>query len=211
MIIRPALFISVLLAVGSVASAHDEVLCGSDGAGKLKVRIDTILPLLLDQELAEFPGISGFPVGLTTPTADEPVESFYALPPTADIVYVLIDTGHGLTMYEGFIPMTPGYQYTLGNPYFHFHPVWAIEDHHAGETIPLTGYFRDLSGQFADSDPFEITFTTVPPVCEGDFSGDLELDFVDITAVLSNWGNPFDFASITAVLSNWGADCHPHP
>lgn len=204
--------VAVTLLMAGVASAHDEILCGHDGAGKLKARLDIIQPLLLDQEFMGFEGFAGAPAGLTTPVADEPLEEFYVLSPTSDIMFVLVSTEHALTMYNGFVPMMPGEQYPLGFPYFHNHPVWTIEHKHAGETISLTGYFRDLSGQYADSDPFQVSFTTLPPPpCDGDYSGDDHVDFVDITAVLANWGNPFDFSAITNVLSNWGADCHPHP
>lgn len=204
---------AVVVFASGVALGHDEILCGTNGAGQLKARLDIIQPLLLDQKFAGFDGISGAPAGLTTPTADEPGEEFYVLPATSDIVYVLTGVGHGITMYNALTPMIPGDQFPLGSPYFHVHPVWTIEHHHAGETIGITGFFRDLSGQNADSDVFEMTFTTTPPPpCDGDVSGDEHVDFVDITAVLANWGNPYDFSSITIVLTNWGSDCgHPHP
>jgi hypothetical protein len=200
----------VVLASAGAALAHDEVLCGTDGMGNLKVRLDIIQPLLLDQEFKGFDGISGVPAGLTTPTADEPGEGFFILPPESNIVFVLVSTGHGLSMFNGLTPMIPGDQFPLGAPYFHSHPVWMVEHHHAGETIPLTGFFRDLNGHNADSPIFEMTFTTVPPPCDGDFTGDGHVDFVDITFALANWGNPHDFASITMILANWGADCGHH-
>lgn len=209
---RQRMFASMIciLTVAGAAAAHDEVVCGTDGAGKLKVRLDVIQPLLLDQQFKGFDGISGVPAGLTTPIADEPKEGLFVLPPGSDMVFVLISTGHGLTMYNGLTPMNPNDQFPLGAPYFHSHPVWTIEHHHAGETIALTGFFRDLNGLSTDSDPVTITFTTVPPPCDGDFTGDGHVDFVDITFALANWDNPYNFASITMILANWGADCgHP--
>ncbi len=63
----------------------------------------------------------------------------------------------------------------------------------------------------------------VPPHCAGDANGDGNVNFADITAVLSNWGRigtpgsgasgdanddgQVNFADITSVLSNWGASC----
>ncbi|MBL8746730.1 MAG: hypothetical protein JNK58_10290 [Phycisphaerae bacterium] len=203
---------TLTLALIAPATAHDEILCGTDGAGNLKARLDIIQPLLLDQDFAGFDGISGAPAGLTTPTADEPEEGLFVLPPASNIVFVLVNAGHGITMYNGLTPMIPGDYFPLGAPYFHSHPVWTIQHHHAGETIALTGFFRDLAGLNADSEVFQMTFTTLPPPCDGDFSGDDAVNFVDITQVLANWGNPYDFTAITTVLANWGSDCgHVHP
>lgn len=75
----------------------------------------------------------------------------------------------------------------------------------------------------AGIDDFAITSLAcvAPPFCQGDANGDLIVNFQDITAVLSNWGEApgfggpgdanndgaVDFQDITAVLSNWGAVC----
>lgn len=60
--------------------------------------------------------------------------------------------------------------------------------------------------------------SVVVPVILGDANGDCSVDFSDITAVLSAYGNPgplgdadnsgaVDFGDITAVLSAWGTSC----
>lgn len=52
-----------------------------------------------------------------------------------------------------------------------------------------------------------ITFTPPTPPCMGDWDGDHQVDFADITHALSHWGAPFNFNSITTTLSNWGQSC----
>lgn len=52
-----------------------------------------------------------------------------------------------------------------------------------------------------------ITFTPPPPpMCEGDFDGDLDVDFADITFILNNFGL-YTFADITLSLANFGRVC----
>lgn len=51
-----------------------------------------------------------------------------------------------------------------------------------------------------------IDFT--PPPCAGDYDGDLDADFADITAVLASFNNPYTFADVTIVLANFGNDCN---
>lgn len=210
--IRMTSIFAVLAGFAAPACAHDEILVALDEHGHLHVHKAIIEPLLLDQDFADIPGIAGVPAGLTTILADEPGEGLFVLPPSAEIVFILTSVGHGLTMFNGLTPMNPGDSFYLGFPYFHLHPVWSISDHHAGETILLHGFFRDLSGAHADSEVFSVAFTTVPPPpCEGDYSGDDHVNFVDVTHVLANWGNPFTFTDITIILTHWGADCgHGH-
>lgn len=45
------------------------------------------------------------------------------------------------------------------------------------------------------------------PPCAGDYDGDLDADFADITFILSNFNNPFQFGDITIVLVNFGNMC----
>jgi len=62
-------------------------------------------------------------------------------------------------------------------------------------------------------------FVAAPPPCNGDANGDGQVNFADITAVLSNWqtnganggdanhDGVVNFADITTVLSNWQQPC----
>lgn len=54
-----------------------------------------------------------------------------------------------------------------------------------------------------------IDFTPPPPTCDGDYDGDLDADFADITFVLANFNDPYTFNDITIVLANFGNDCSP--
>lgn len=53
----------------------------------------------------------------------------------------------------------------------------------------------------------DIDFTPPPPPCTGDYDGDLDIDFSDITFVLANFNSPYTFADITVVLANFGNPC----
>jgi len=81
-----------------------------------------------------------------------------------------------------------------------------------GVDVALTGAF--LSGNSC------IKFgAAAPPPCNGDANGDGQVNFADITAVLSNWqtnganggdanhDGVVNFADITTVLSNWQQPC----
>ncbi|MBL8747038.1 MAG: DNRLRE domain-containing protein [Phycisphaerae bacterium] len=52
-----------------------------------------------------------------------------------------------------------------------------------------------------------VSFTPPPPPCTGDYDGDRDVDFADITFVLAGFNNPFTFGDITVVLANFGSSC----
>lgn len=54
-----------------------------------------------------------------------------------------------------------------------------------------------------------VNFTVPPPPCDGDYDGDLDADFADITFVLAHFNNPYTFGDVTVVLANFGNDCSP--
>lgn len=195
------------LAAGSAALAHDELIVASDGAGHLHVHEDFIEPLPLDQTFTGFPGMSGVPLGYTTVLADEPGEGLFVLPQGVNIVFVLTGVDAGLTMWDGFDPMTTGMMYPLGEPYFHIHPVWSMDGVPVGEVRQLRGVFRDTTGQFEDSHEVIIDFVIPPPFCAGDLNGDRSVNFADITHALAGFNNPYTFANITEVLAAFNVPC----
>lgn len=78
-------------------------------------------------------------------------------------------------------------------------------------------------GGSTNGSPNPASFTTVPPICQGDADGDGDRDFADITSALANFGNNYspvlngagdanhdglvDFSDVTAVLANFGSPC----
>ena len=61
------------------------------------------------------------------------------------------DTGSG---YLGI-----GETFGIGPAPFDTHPIWNIANGTGGRTYSLTVKFRDLTGTYADSDPFVLSFT----------------------------------------------------
>lgn len=203
--IRAAFAATFGLVVSTLAWGHDECLVGHDGLGTLHAHEDFMEPLVLDQMFMGFPGIGGAPLGLANLPADEP--DIFALPPTVNIGFILTGAHPKLSMWNGLTEMNIDDAYMLGAPFFHFHPVWTLENAEPGVTYSLTGFFRDFNGGFADSEEITMDFSLTPPVCLGDHDGDLTVAFSDITTVLSNFNNPYTFTSITQTLSNFGAAC----
>lgn len=217
---------AVVAGLGTAALAHDEILVVSNGSGHLHVHMHTAPPLYLDQNLPGFPGLGGFPVGLTTVFADEPKEGAYVIPATSNIVFVLTHTDPGLTMYQdGAVPMQVGDAYPMGNPFFHLHPVWTVANPTLGQSYQLRGYFRDTTGAFEDSEEFAVDFVALfAPGCSGDANGDLVVNFSDITTILANFSNTYNvggggsgdannngvvnFNDVTTTLANFGSSCN---
>lgn len=192
---------------GASALAHDELLVGHNGLGALVTLEEFIEPLPLDQNFTGFPGMAGAPLGLANLPADEP--GIFILPETVNIGFVIVSTTHGLTMWNGLTPMHDGDTYALGAPFFHYHPVWTIEDEHGLRHGPYTlvGFFRDFSGQYADSAPVFIDFAVPPPPCPGDIDGNRSVDFADITHILVHFGTEHTFADVTETLRHFGVPC----
>ncbi|MDX2114571.1 MAG: hypothetical protein SFZ24_02975 [Planctomycetota bacterium] len=208
-IVRPMFALSVFLASTTAALAHDECIVAHDGAGNMVLINDFHQPLMLSEKLPGFPGVGGTPLGLVSLFADD--GPTLALPASSTIEFVVISTTEGLTMWgDNFDPILPGESLALGSPYFHWHPVWTIEDTHHRHDYIMTGVYRDTTGAFADSPVITLQFAIAPPACPGDMSGDLHVDFTDITAILQGWNNPYTFADITMVLQNFGAHCGGH-
>jgi hypothetical protein len=69
-----------------------------------------------------------------------------------------------------------------------------------------------------NSSPAVASFGVIVPSCQGDANGDLQVNFVDISTVLANWGlsgpqgdanqdGMVNFVDISTVLANWGGGC----
>ncbi|MBL8747112.1 MAG: hypothetical protein JNK58_12250, partial [Phycisphaerae bacterium] len=69
-----------------------------------------------------------------------------------------------------------------------------------------------------NSTPAIASFGVIVPNCQGDANSDQQVNFVDISTVLANWGsagpqgdanhdNAVNFVDISTVLANWGSGC----
>ncbi|MDX2115077.1 MAG: M12 family metallo-peptidase [Planctomycetota bacterium] len=92
----------------------------------------------------------------------------------------------------------------------------------AGVLSNNTRYYWQVLAQSAGgetaSTPAIATFAVVVPPCAGDANGDRSVNFVDITAVLSNWGGAgpagdanndgaVNFSDVSNVLAFWATSC----
>lgn len=152
------------LAAAAIAQPHhEEVQVGADASGRLHMHTHAAMPFPLDE--SPFPGITGWAgaeVALASLSEDHPGIGLFLLSPTCDIRAVFLGSDPGVQVYNGLVPMVPGEEMVLGAPVIHYMPVWNITSGTPGEAYALRFRFRDASGQYAESDAFEVTFTPVP-------------------------------------------------
>jgi len=162
-----SLIIVVSVTLGALHSmAEDEIDAGHTAAGKLKVNHSfSVLPL----EASVFPGIIGYAtgeVGFHSVAFDEPGDDFFQLSSEGDFRLVLLAKDPGMEVWNdhgsGF--MSIGESFFVGSAPFDTHPIWNIVDGTPGQTYSLTLKLQDLNGVYAESDPFQLSFTPNPPV-----------------------------------------------
>lgn len=165
--IHVALFAAA--ATSSVALAqphmHEEIQVGVNTASnKLQMHTHAPMPFMLEE--SPFPGIDGYAnaeTALASLDADHPAINLFMLPPTADIRAILVSADPLMQTFNGPGPMQPGEEFFLGSPVIHFLPVWnLLPGAQFGQEYGIRFKFHDASGQFADSDVFELRFTPVP-------------------------------------------------
>lgn len=165
----------------------DGIDVGRNAAGKLLAIIEVPQPLPIPN--SPFPGIEGYAtadVGFSSVEHDHPAEGLFALPPTANVEFVLLGAEHDLLVFNGLTPMMVGEAGLLGTPFFDVHPVYNIDHGGPGTTKSLQFVLRDLSGQFAESDPFTLSFVATP-ACPGDIDGDGNVGLGDVAQIIACW------------------------
>lgn len=92
-----------------------------------------------------------------------------------------------------------------------------LENRFVQQPLSITPQFFQLAinvnrqGDFADWSVSvdRPNFGQTSVCCPGDINGDNQVNFADLNAVLSAFGNPYAFANLNAVLSNFGGSCPP--
>jgi hypothetical protein len=154
---------AVFAASADVALAHDEVLIGRSAAGQLVGHADFPMPLPL--ELSTFPGLPHWwsgGLGVAALEDDEPAEDLFVLSETSDIRMILAGVDPEMVLYNSLVPLNVGESFFLGQPYFHYHPVFGRTSGDLGATGSIRVIFHDVTGTYTDSDPVELSFVTVP-------------------------------------------------
>lgn len=177
------------LGVALPVLAHDEVTVARNGAGQLVGHNHAEHAIMIEPSI--FAGIDGFAtgaVGFHSADVDEPLEDLYALAETCSIEAVLVSIDHGLVVHNGLSTLAVGDSMGFGAPFFDYHPIFQIEDHHAHEALSLQFMFRDVNGIYSASEPMTMTFEAAHgAACFADFNQDGGVDGSDVDAFFEHW------------------------
>jgi len=142
-------------------------------------------------EASIFEGIDGFATGLVgfhSADVDEPMEDMYALADTCSIEAVLVSIDHGLVVHNGFQQLAVGDTMFFGSPFFDYHPIFQLEEHHHDDVVSLQFVFRDRNGVYTPSEPMTMTFMASEVAgCPADFNEDGGIDGADVDAFFAEW------------------------
>jgi hypothetical protein len=177
------------LGVALPALAHDEVTVARNAAGQLVGHNHAEHAVMVEPSI--FAGIDGFAtgvVGFHSADVDEPMEDMYALADTCNIEAVLVSIDHGLNVHNGLSVLSVGDSMGFGTPFFDYHPIFQIEDHHAEGELSLQFMFRDVNGIYSASEPMTMTFEAAHTgACAADFNQDGGVDGADVDAFFEHW------------------------
>ena len=150
-----------------VALAEEEMDIGRSSADVLKIGAPFEEAIVLPR--SPFPGITGYAtgeVGVHSTILDDPTNDFFQLAAAADLRLILMAKDPGIEVWNdhGSAYMEIGESFYVGQPAFDTHPIWNIVSGLPGSNYTLSLKIHDVSGTYADSETFEITFTpAVPP------------------------------------------------
>lgn len=149
------------------------VLIGHDGAGQLRLHIESPQPLAIP--LSIFPNINGWAgvePGIAAADVDEPGESLFVLSASSNIQFELVSFDPGIQIVTDHV-WVPGETYAFGPPAFDYHLVFNIPAGDAGESYELQFKVRDLAGIYAESPITTLVFSAGGAChCFGDFDDD---------------------------------------
>ncbi|MCX5691262.1 MAG: hypothetical protein NTV94_15990, partial [Planctomycetota bacterium] len=186
------------LGVALPVLAHDEVTVARNAAGQLVGHNHAKHAVMLEPSI--FSDIDGFATGLVgfhSADVDEPMEDMYSLAETCNIEAVLVSIDHGLVVHNGFQILAVGDSMGFGTPFFDYHPIFQIEDHHAEGELSLQFVFRDLNGVYSASEPMLMTFAALTaPFCAADFNQDGGVDGADVDVFFEHWETGLDEADV---------------
>ena len=206
----------------TTAFAHNAIEVGHHASGQVFPHWHQDEPALLP--VSTFPGIKGWagvPVGFEALFKDEPGHDLFVLDPKCSIQFILLAADPGMFVMNdtGTGHMKIGESFNLGNPYFHAHPVFHLENGVYGQTYTLQFKFIDTTGLYTESGTVDVDFI---PHCPGDVIVDNVIDVDDLLGVINGWGDcgafcedgcPADLNHTCAVnvddllivVNNWGS------
>jgi hypothetical protein len=86
----------------------------------------------------------------------------FPLAPESDIRLMLVAIDPGLSLLHSGAPVSPGQEIVLRAPFLEITPLWVIHPGPPGAVFHATLRARDDAGISAQSDPFVVSFVTVP-------------------------------------------------
>jgi hypothetical protein len=185
---RSACVVLLGLQFAGSALAHDAIEMGHHASGQLFPHWHQDDPAPLP--ISEFPGIKGWAgvtVGIEAIFKDEPEHDLFVLEESCSIQFILIAADPSLYVMNdtGTGHMKIGEAFNLGNPPFHVHPVWNLEEGIYGQTYSIQLQFHDTTGLYTDSGIVTVDFT---PQCPGDINLNAFVDVDDLLTVINSWG-----------------------
>ena len=152
------------LATPQARAEENAIHVGRSAAGQLKFAVDFSLPFALLPSV--FPGKPGYLTGdLGIHAADEEdgTNDFFLLTNTCDLRFILTAKTPGMEVWNdtGSGYMAAGENFFIGQPFFDTHPLWNIVAGTPGSSYSVTLKLHDVNGVYADSEPFEFSFTPV--------------------------------------------------
>lgn len=161
--------IAAVVLAAQTAFAHEEILVGTDGAGKLTALVDE--PFELPESIFQgYDGwASGFPGFFADPAASDPNEAIFALPDGSDLEFELLrfDPGMRVLNDHGSAYLELGERYHLGGVFFDVHPLWNITDGVVGDPLTMDIRIYDRNGLSSQSEEITLTFIPVPEPATG--------------------------------------------
>ena len=201
----------VLACVASRDVRGHGVLIGHNGAGQLRLHVESPQPLAIP--LSIFPNITGWAgvePGIAAADIDEPGESLFVLAANSNIQFELVSFDPGIQIVTDHV-WVAGETYLFGPPAFDYHLVFNIPAGGAGETYTLQCKVRDLAGIYTDSPVLTLLFSSGGAChCFGDFDDDHERSGRDIQSFVhcmshATPGHPLEAECGCADLNGDGA------
>lgn len=176
------MYVHILLSISMVAvlstsawaddhdHEHHDIVIGHDGAGNLKLEFGHDNEGFAETHTLEpasgpFSGWEGEMPGFASLDADEPDESFYALPGTVDVQLEIVALDADFAVWTpGLESLGVGESYALGAPDIHAHVHWNIlpTGDPLHDTYEATFRLVDDSGQFNTTGDYTLTFVPEP-------------------------------------------------
>lgn len=152
--------------VSAWAQAHDMVEVGLvSGQTRLAAHFDIHGAIPLDESfIGNVPGWAGAELGFAAMLFDDPIEGLLKLPDDCDVRVKVVGYTPGLWLWNNgtTAALNAGESYSLGEPYFHHHPIWQIDQPGFGQVFNVELVLEDALGNYAASEPFTVGFTPVP-------------------------------------------------